>query len=107
MGAILMPHTITWTSINTQHNLHNNDILWKEMYAVLMSVYLWKNELKWKSVTCFCDNQAVVYMLIKRCAPLNRPDLQHLIRCFCYLSNTIPFHFWMEHIQGEKNIINC
>ena len=105
MGAVMFPHAKTWTSVNCNHNLQNNDILWKELFAVVASVYIWKNEISWQSVLCFCDNQAIVHMLIKRCAPLNRPDLQHLIRIFCYLSNTVPFHFWVEHIQGENNKI--
>ena len=58
---------------------------------------------KGKSVRFWCDNEAVVYMLIKMRSSLRRPDLQIVINdiCECLIDNDINLR--IEHIPGKEN----
>ena len=105
LGAIIYPQQRVFSSINTCDIPSSHDIMWREMFAVILAAYTWKNYIKSQWTIFYCDNEAVVHMLIKRCAPQSRKDLQQLIRIFCFLCDATPFHFWIQHIPGDRNTI--
>ena len=93
-----------WSDINLFHP-ESRDIQWRELSAIFVIVQALKHEWKNKSITIFCDNEAIVWMLIKMRAPLYRPDLQILIREICKASIEFCFHFWINHVPGKENLI--
>lgn len=73
------------------------------MVAIAILLYTFKDIFANKCVNIWCDNEPVVYMLIKWHAPLHRKDLQHILRFIakiCIFNNITP---WWDHIQGERN----
>ena len=93
---------VAWSEVE---DTSNRDILWKEMVAICVliedNIDLFKN----KCVNIWCDNNPVVWMLIKWRAPLDRPDLQHILRRIarlCIFNNIVP---WWDHIDGDLNIV--
>lgn len=105
LGAILFPQQRAFSTINTCTIPQSHDIMWREMFAVLLAAYTWRQYIQSQWIVFFCDNEAVVHMLIKKCAPQSRKDLQQLIRIFCFLCDATPFHFWIQHIPGDDNTI--
>ena len=82
----------------------NTDIQWMELTAVCVLIECNVDIFKGKCVNIFCDNLAVVWMLIKWRAPLHRKDLQQIIRRIarlCIFNDIIP---WWDHIEGQNNI---
>lgn len=75
------------------------------MFAVILAAYTWKNLIHSQWSIFYCDNEAVVHMLIRRCAPQSRKDLQQLIRIFWFLCDAVLFHCWIQHIPGDQNTI--
>ena len=81
----------------------SHDIQWQEMVAIAILLYTFKEIFANKCVNIWCDNEPVVYMLIKWHAPLHRTDLQHILRFIakiCIFNNITP---WWDHIKGERN----
>ena len=80
-GFIEIPNApyfqIKWEEITESQSF---DILWKEMAAIVMLFILYKHYFKNKIICVWSDNEPDIKMLIKWRAPLNRPDLQALIR---------------------------
>lgn len=103
LGAKIYPQQRVISTVNVITIPGTHDILWSEMFAVVLAVYVWRTHITTQQVILFCDNHAVVHMLTRRCAPQSRKDLQQLIRIFCFLADATPFHYWMQHIAGEQN----
>ena len=83
----------------------NIDIEWKELAALIVAVQLLQDTAQNKKLRIWCDNLPVVYMVINFRAPLKRPDLQTLLR---FLATTLiekQITLWIDHIDGDKNII--
>lgn len=92
---------VTWKEMK---DMLETDIQWKEMVAICVLIECNLELFKGKCINIFCDNQAVVWMLIKWRAPLHRTDLQHVLRRIarlCIFNDIIP---WWDHIEGSHNI---
>lgn len=93
---------VAWSDLpNTQHL----DILWKEMAAIAVLIDIYKYKFQKKYVRIWTDNESIKWMLLKWRAPLNRPDLQKLIRFIaqrCIYNHVNP---WFEAIRGEENVV--
>ena len=87
-------------------DLHNKDrdIHWKELTAIAVLIRLYKHKFRHKRVTIYCDNEAVVYMLINFRANLKRPDLQAILRYIAKELITFNIQLWINHIAGADNI---
>ena len=92
---------VRWNEIE---HLHHTDINWMELVAICVLIECNLDRFKGKCIHIWCDNNPVVWMLIKWRAPLDRKDLQHVLRRIarlCILHNIVP---WWDHISGHKNI---
>ena len=79
------------------------DINWKEMVEICVLIETNLDLFRGKCVHIWCDNEPVVWMLIKWRAPLDRQDLQHILRRIaehCIFNNIVP---WWDHIAGYRN----
>ena len=81
------------------------DIQWKELVAVLVAIYFNRRDLKGQKVQIWCDNLAVVWMIIKCRAKPSRPDLQSLLGKIAKLCISNSIHVWIDHIPGKDNIV--
>ena len=91
---------VKWQEI-TEYQSH--DIQWKEMVAIAILLNTFKDKFANKCVNIWCDNEPVVWMLIRWHAPLHRKDLQHVLRFIakiCIFNNITP---WWDHIKGHEN----
>ena len=79
------------------------DINWFEMLAVVVALHIWGPKYHLSSVQIWCDNAPAVGQISKRSAPFKREDLMSLIRVLCLNSINKEYHFYIEHIKGEKN----
>ena len=92
---------VRWDDID---DTTDRDIQWQELVAICVLFETNLELFRGKCVHILCDNESVVWMLIKWRADLNRPDLQHLLRRiarFCIFNDILPY--W-DHIDGVKNI---
>lgn len=55
------------------------------------------------SVTVYCDNMPVVWMISKFKAKIVRPDLQCILREIALLLMHYEIHLWLEHVPGVLN----
>lgn len=92
---------VRWSDIKDMPEM---DINWMEMVAICVLIETNLNLFRGKCVHIWCDNNPVVWMLIKWRAPLERKDLQHILRRIaelCIFNNIIP---WWDHISGHRNV---
>ena len=105
-GFIQIPNAphfqIRWSEIPESQS-QSPDILWMEMAAILMLFLLYKDEFSGKVVCIWSDNEPDIAMLIRWRAPLNRPDLQSLIRKIAAICIEYEIRPWWEHIAGKRN----
>lgn len=73
------------------------------MAAVVVALSIWGSKYHLSSVKIWCDNAPVVGQISKRSAMFKREDLMTLIRSVCLDSIDTEYHFYIEHIKGEKN----
>ena len=73
------------------------------MLAVVVALFIWGSKYRLSSVQIWCDNAPVVGQISKRSAPFKREDLMFLIRELCLNSINTEYHFYIEHIKGDKN----
>ncbi len=92
-----------WNELDN-YDIHNKpDIIFEEMLGVVLAAKLYGHLWSGSSVRFECDNQTVVYCLIKRCACFARKDLNMLIREFLKIVIKYKFKWWIDHIKGTKN----
>ena len=92
---------VRWDDID---DTTDRDIQWQELVAICVLFETNLELFRGKCIHILCDNESVVWMLIKWRADLNRSDLQHLLRRiarFCIFNDILPY--W-DHIKGVKNI---
>ena len=95
---------VPWSQVS-RFNIHTTDIEWKELAAVVVMVELLKHSISGQKLHIQCDNLPVVHMVINFRAPLNRNDLQTLLR---YLATSLIQHqitLWIQHLDGPLNIV--
>ena len=96
-----------WQSHRTAQLFSNPklpDIYWKEMCAIATACSIWGDRWSGKAVTFWCDNEACVYSIAKRCCSFRRPDVMALIRIIADLSNRWKFRPYILHIKGMDNL---
>ncbi|NRA00410.1 MAG: hypothetical protein HRU01_28315 [Myxococcales bacterium] len=92
---------IRWTAVS----LHDHcDIMWMEMAAIYVLLKCNVEQLRGRHVGFYCDNEPVVWMLIKGRSSLKRPDLQLLIREISRICHWNGIEPWWEHIAGDDNV---
>ena len=94
-----------WQEIPELNDYPRRDIQWMELCAIFVFIHHSAPSLRNKTVHIYTDNIAVKYMLIKMRSKLKRPDLQILINTICKLSIEYQFHIWIDHIEGQLNVI--
>lgn len=80
------------------------DIMWKEMVALLVAIQCYYRQFQGRHIGFYSDNKPIIDMLIRGAAPLQRPDLQKLIRdiyTMCIWQHIEP---WWAYIKGTENI---
>ena len=93
---------VDWSDVS---ETSNRDIQWRELAAVAVLFMCYKHKFANKCINIWCDNNPVVWTLIKWRANLQRTDLQQLLRLIadiCIEFNIVP---WWDHIPGEENTI--
>lgn len=93
---------VAWSDLNI--DIENIDIQWKEMIAIFVLIDLMKEEWRNKTVRIWCDNEPVVWMLIKWRSPLHRTDLQAIIREIARICIFNDINPWWEHLEGDTNV---
>ena len=93
---------VRWEEL--RHNPASEDIQWREMAALFVLLDVMKEEWKDKSVRLWCDNEPVVWMLLKWRASLWRPKLQAIIREIAKICIFKRINIWWEIIKGNRNI---
>lgn len=95
---------IQWNTIAPMRFNHSNyDINQLEMLAVAVALTLWKDKLRFKSITIHCDNTTTVWSIRNR-GTRTRTTLQAL-RAIATMEYTTPFYAWITYIKTHHNII--
>ena len=81
------------------------DISFLEFLAVFLAAKLWAPTWKHKIVKFYCDNPTVAGALINKRAPLNRFDLNFLVKEFAKLAQIHQFRWYIVHVKGAENEI--
>ena len=66
---------------------------------------LWGASWCGSSALLVTDNAPAVFQLAKQSCSWSRPDVLYLILRACHLSIEKEFHYFAEHLAGEKNVI--
>ena len=82
------------------------DIVFMELLGVVAPLIMWAKEWKSKAVHVYCDNSAVVSLLISKCACFRRPDLNALLAKLATIAIRGRFYVWIDHIEGAKNKVS-
>ena len=93
---------IDWTEVS---ETQDRDIQWRELTAIAVLFMCFKNKFAGKCINVWCDNDPVVWMLIKWRANLQRTDLQKLLRKIAGICIEFDIVPWWDHIPGEENTI--
>ena len=92
---------VRWKEIKDMPSM---DINWMEMVAICVLMEINVDLFRGRCVHIWCDNEPVIWMLIKWRAPLDRRDLQQILRRIaelCIFNNIVP---WWDHISGYRNV---
>ena len=75
----------------------------------MLALYLLMKEMApswaYKHIKLWCDNKTVVSAVAHKRGPLHRRDLHHIVNCICELSAEYHFRFWIDHIDGDFNVM--
>ena len=100
-------YQLRWSDLKLtrkSQQLLQQDIVYKEFVALVLAVLLWGHKFTNRSVTFHCDNKAVVGIVIAKNCSYSRLDLMDLMRLLAETAFHHRFWFWIEHIDGTKNI---
>ena len=81
------------------------DIKLMELLAIYVLVAYMAPTWKHKNIKMFCDNPTAVTSIVKKRGPLIRRDLHHIVNKICLLSAQYQFRFWIELMEGDKNVM--
>ena len=81
------------------------DIKLFETLAVYVMIKLLAPQLRYKNIRIYCDNSTTVSSVVKKRGPLNRRDIHYIIDKICMLAVEYRFRFWIDIIEGKKNIL--
>lgn len=81
----------------------NNDIMWKELYAIAAAINTWGHHWERKKVLFHCDNQAVCDIWHK--GSTKQPETMALIRMLYFCAAQFNIHVLITHIAGTSNAI--
>ena len=94
-------HGTSWFQYAWSQEEYDLDISVKELTPVVLSAAIWGKNWSGRSVSCFCDNQAVVTVLNKRSC--RDKHLMHLLRCLFFFEAQGQFRVYAKHISGSCN----
>lgn len=78
-------------------------ICWKELYAVLQALKLWRLEWQGRSVRGFTDNVAT--MSVINSGRARSPEARKILREIAILCTENSIHVHMQHIAGVLNVV--
>ena len=81
----------------------NNDITWKELYAITAAVNTWGHLWKRKKVLFHYDNQSVCAIWQK--GSTKQPEIMALVRMLYFCAAQFDIHVMITHITGTNNAI--
>ncbi len=95
-----------WREYDNHRQLYNVDmnIVLKEMLAVVIMCMQCSEQWKFKRIHFWCDNEAVIAILSRKCCNFKRPDLMNRVRVIARLAIKNRFWFWISHIPDVRNI---
>ncbi len=73
----------------------------KELLPIVLGVAIWGNEWKGLTVSCFCDNAAVVAIVNSGRSKMDRA--MHLVRCLSFFLARWSVSLVCRHIPGSQN----
>ena len=90
---------LQWTP---QHGL-NEQITFKELLPIVLSVLTWGRHWRGCHLHCNCDNEAVVHLLSSRYS--RNSNIMHLLRCLFFVEAFYAMHISASHIPGRANTL--
>ena len=106
-STLLDFYQIRWDKIplsNKSRQLLQEDIVYKEFLALVVTVLLWGHKFTNKAVTFHCDNKSVVGIVTAKNCDYARHDLMDLMRVLAETAFKHRFWFWIDHVPGKQNI---
>ena len=92
-----------WFSVEWPPNFGNLEIAPKELFAILVAIYVWKGDLKNKQIIINTDNMACY--LVWRSGVAQDPNMMRFMRplfSICALHN---INLLLNHVPGHTNIL--
>jgi len=99
-GAVFGNH---WTYGPWPARLQDKDINFKELLAILIAVFTWKDDLINKQINIFTDNKSICSIWFKGTSP--NPDLMALVRKLFLFASMFNINITFEHIPGHSNTL--
>lgn len=81
----------------------NQDIAWKELYAIVVACNAWGPCWQGKKILFHCDNEAIV--LIWKRGSSKSKEIMTLLRAAYWVAAHFQFNIMITHIRGCDNII--
>ena len=81
----------------------SKSIAWRELFAIVIAIVTWGDQLKSKRVQFHCDNLTIVQILQKGTSPVC--DLMVLVRALFYICAKHNLECTAVHIEGIRNNI--
>ena len=81
------------------------DITYLELLGVVLAAKIWGRQWRGKSIKFWCDNYGACSIVMRKGACFRRRDLNDLMAALCEQATKMRFYFWIEHIEGKRNII--
>jgi hypothetical protein len=78
-----------------------NNITLKEMIPIVLAIAMWGKYCSHKHVLVYCDNMAVVQIMISKTS--KEPGMMHLLRCLHFFTAMFDINLKVVHL-AEKNL---
>ena len=78
-------------------------IAFKELLPIVLSVMTWGHKWRGFSLHCSCDNEAVVHVVASRYS--GNSSIMHLLRCLFFFEAHYDMHISASHISGHTNTL--
>ena len=98
LGGVFGSH---WFSVRWPPHLVHLDIAPKELFAILVTVSVWKEELSNKQIVLFTDNEACVQVWVSRASP--DPGMLRFLRPLFFTCAAANINLFLQHIPGIDN----
>ena len=92
-----------WVQQRFQGSALDQDIAWKELYAIVVACNVWGPQWKGKKILFHCDNEAIVH--IWKHGSSKSKSIMTLLRATYWVAAHYQFNIMITHIRGCDNII--